>query len=89
MNEEDTPNSEDHSGHGLDAELLQPGRLTETDICKTYYNEEEGILGCRHYRRSAKLQCSTCGQWTTCPYCHDEQEDHKLIRYSNRANSSC
>ena len=37
-------------------------------------------LGCRHYKRNVKLQCSTCGRWYTCRFCHDEVEDHVLIR---------
>jgi len=26
------------------------------------------------------LQCSTCRKWHTCRFCHDEAEDHILIR---------
>lgn len=37
-------------------------------------------LGCRHYKRNVKLQCSTCDKWYTCRMCHDEVEDHILIR---------
>lgn len=37
-------------------------------------------LGCKHYRRNVKLQCSTCDRWYTCRLCHDEAEDHILIR---------
>ena len=81
-NETNIMHSEVRSGHGLATEPLQPDILTEADICKTYYNEKEGILGCPHYRRGAKLQCGTCGQWATCHYCHDEREDHRLVRYS-------
>lgn len=39
-----------------------------------------GELGCPHYRRGVKLQCSTCERWHTCRFCHDEKEDHVLIR---------
>jgi uncharacterized CHY-type Zn-finger protein len=42
--------------------------------------EEEPILGCQHYKRNVKLQCATCERWYTCRFCHDEAEDHKLIR---------
>lgn len=38
------------------------------------------VLGCRHYKRNVKLQCSTCEKWYTCRLCHDEVEDHILIR---------
>ena len=37
-------------------------------------------LGCQHYERNVKLQCSTCSKWYTCRFCHDAQEDHGLIR---------
>lgn len=37
-------------------------------------------LGCAHYQRNVKLQCSTCHGWYTCRFCHDEKEDHPLIR---------
>lgn len=41
---------------------------------------EIAALGCKHYRRNVKLQCSTCDRWYTCRLCHDEVEDHVLIR---------
>lgn len=37
-------------------------------------------FGCEHYRRNVKLQCSTCNRWYTCRFCHDQVEDHALIR---------
>ncbi|KAI9794830.1 MAG: hypothetical protein M1816_002958 [Peltula sp. TS41687] len=41
-------------------------------------------LGCQHYRRNVKLQCSTCNKWYTCRFCHNEKEDHMLIRVETR-----
>jgi len=41
---------------------------------------EETSLGCQHYQRNVKLQCVTCKKWYTCRFCHDEVEDHHLIR---------
>ncbi|KAL7623890.1 hypothetical protein AAE478_005446 [Parahypoxylon ruwenzoriense] len=41
-------------------------------------------LGCEHYRRNVKLQCSTCNRWYTCRFCHDKVEDHNLIRKDTR-----
>jgi hypothetical protein len=66
--------------HGSHSEPILLGELSERDKTKTYHDEAHGILGCQHYRRGAKLQCSTCSQWATCRYCHDEHADHKLIR---------
>lgn len=41
---------------------------------------EEASLGCQHYKRNVKLQCFTCKKWYTCRFCHDEVEDHPLVR---------
>ncbi|KAJ5226675.1 uncharacterized protein N7469_006681 [Penicillium citrinum] len=41
---------------------------------------EDAILGCQHYKRNVKLQCFTCKKWYTCRFCHDEVEDHPLVR---------
>lgn len=41
---------------------------------------EEARLGCEHYKRNVKLQCYTCKKWYTCRFCHDEVENHHLIR---------
>ncbi|KAJ6264318.1 hypothetical protein Dda_0463 [Drechslerella dactyloides] len=57
-----------------------PFTVTEEDKEPSYANDEEGILGCAHYRRNVKLQCSTCDKWYLCRFCHDEKEDHALIR---------
>ncbi|TVY29701.1 putative RING finger protein [Lachnellula hyalina] len=47
---------------------------------------EDGIpvLGCPHYKRNVKLQCSTCDRWYTCRLCHDKVEDHILIRKATK-----
>ncbi len=42
-------------------------------------------LGCRHYKRNVKLQCSTCSRWYTCRFCHDEVEDHFLNRKETKS----
>ncbi|RDW62754.1 hypothetical protein BP5796_11056 [Coleophoma crateriformis] len=51
-------------------------------------NESQGEpildLGCKHYKRNVKLQCSTCDGWYTCRLCHDEVEDHVLIRKATK-----
>ncbi|RYO89667.1 hypothetical protein DL762_003116 [Monosporascus cannonballus] len=45
-------------------------------------NDDTGYrpFGCDHYRRNVKLQCSTCNRWYTCRFCHDQVEDHALVR---------
>ena len=42
--------------------------------------DEPRDLGCSHYKRNIKLQCSACDRWYTCRFCHDEVEDHLLNR---------
>jgi len=47
-------------------------------------NEAVQVLGCSHYKRNVKLQCSTCDRWYTCRLCHDEVENHILIRNATK-----
>ncbi|KAK5631254.1 hypothetical protein RRF57_006968 [Xylaria bambusicola] len=47
-------------------------------------SDDERLLGCEHYRRNVKLQCSTCNRWYTCRFCHDKLETHNLIRKETR-----
>ncbi|KAI0451786.1 hypothetical protein F5B21DRAFT_485594 [Xylaria acuta] len=54
-----------------------------TDAADIEPNDEK-LLGCEHYRRNVKLQCSTCDRWYTCRFCHDNAEDHILIRKETR-----
>ncbi|KAI8944654.1 hypothetical protein F4801DRAFT_195143 [Xylaria longipes] len=60
----------------------QPAEST-TDAEDIEPNDEK-LLGCEHYRRNVKLQCSTCHRWYTCRFCHDHVEDHILIRKETR-----
>ncbi|KAI3402734.1 hypothetical protein KGF56_004408 [Candida oxycetoniae] len=55
--------------------------ITEEDQRTTYFDKENNILGCPHYQRNCKLECTTCRQWFTCPFCHDAKvTSHKMIR---------
>ncbi|SPO03878.1 related to Zn-finger protein [Cephalotrichum gorgonifer] len=58
--------------------------LTADDVKPTYAvidgQPSPAVLGCQHYRRNVKLQCSTCHKWYPCRFCHDSAEDHVLIR---------
>lgn len=44
------------------------------------FEDEPPALGCPHYKRNIKLQCSACDRWYTCRFCHDGVEDHSLNR---------
>lgn len=46
--------------------------------------DEQPALGCQHYKRNVKLQCSTCERWYTCRFCHDEAENHSLNRRATK-----
>ncbi|KAI9681841.1 MAG: hypothetical protein M1829_000586 [Trizodia sp. TS-e1964] len=41
-------------------------------------------LGCAHYKRNVKLQCSSCNHWHTCRFCHDKVENHMLNRRATK-----
>ncbi|MBE3110972.1 MAG: hypothetical protein IMZ46_10750 [Acidobacteria bacterium] len=67
-----------------DVSAAETFTLTADDVKPTYAPNDGHLstkfLGCQHYRRSVKLQCSTCGKWYTCRFCHDAAEDHALVR---------
>lgn len=56
-----------------DTEQQQNGSLSDEE-------EEDRILGCKHYKRNVKIQCTHCRRWYTCRHCHDEVENHTLDR---------
>ncbi|KAI8631022.1 zf-CHY-domain-containing protein [Xylariaceae sp. FL1651] len=62
---------------------MNPPAGSTADAADTELHEDR-LLGCEHYRRNVKMQCSTCNRWYTCRFCHDEVEDHTLIRKETR-----
>ena len=77
------------TSHHLNAEDLKPTyyekpsatRKDGEDGRRSSETEEESrALGCAHYKRNIKLQCSACNKWYTCRFCHDAVEDHMLNR---------
>lgn len=64
-------------GHGATSEDV---RMDNQRCDSSEAAEEPKVLGCAHYKRNIKLQCSRCDRWYTCRFCHDEVEDHSLIR---------
>ncbi|KAJ5935876.1 hypothetical protein N7454_005174 [Penicillium verhagenii] len=83
-------NPQYESQFSLTAEDLQPtyapraepeSPVVETGDEDPDTEELDGVpLGCQHYIRNVKLQCFTCKKWYTCRFCHDEVEDHPLVR---------
>ncbi|CAI7582719.1 unnamed protein product [Penicillium glandicola] len=61
------------------AETELPELETGDEDCDTE-EQEETSLGCVHYHRNVKLECHSCKKWYTCRFCHDEVEDHSLVR---------
>lgn len=72
------------SPHDLQPTYYQkPDRQTrdsgqDESLMQTEESSKE--LGCEHYKRNIKLQCSACNRWYTCRFCHDAVEDHMLNR---------
>lgn len=64
------------------SKIVRHGR-TQSGLSETEGDDGQTALpalGCQHYKRNVKLQCSTCNRWYTCRFCHDAVEDHFLIR---------
>ena len=55
-------------------------RSSEQQLTTLSPDDSEKPLGCKHYKRNIKLQCSACHRWYTCRFCHNEAEDHLLNR---------
>ena len=53
---------------------------TDDSVDRDMRKDRDRPLGCAHYKRNVKLQCSVCCRWYTCRFCHDQVEDHSLIR---------
>lgn len=64
--------------------LLDTPETDEDGDLQPRSEEASPALGCQHYKRNVKLQCSTCDKWYTCRLCHDEAEDHVLIRNATK-----
>ena len=47
---------------------------------KSYKDEGEGQLGCKHYARRCSLVAKCCGHDYVCRFCHDAVEDHNMDR---------
>ena len=60
--------------------LSPPTKDNGNDRRSSDLEEEPRALGCAHYKRNIKLQCSACSRWYTCRFCHDAVEDHMLNR---------
>ena len=86
---DDIPSNEQHTFH-LSTEDLEPTYAPldppeiDDDGTVRFREDELQALGCRHYKRNVKMQCSTCDRWYTCRLCHDEAQNHVLIRQATK-----
>ncbi len=72
------------SPNDLQPTYMPPSLLDNDEDGDVEIKDVEPVLGCRHYRRNVKLQCSDCARWYTCRLCHDEVEDHILNRNATK-----
>ncbi|KAI8642379.1 zinc-ribbon-domain-containing protein [Parasitella parasitica] len=70
--------------HPLSVASKDQPDATESIYCKSYHNQEQEILGCKHYQRNCKLQANCCEKIYTCRFCHDEAEDHTIVRHETK-----
>ncbi|KAL6064279.1 E3 ubiquitin-protein ligase MIEL1 [Balamuthia mandrillaris] len=61
-------------------------RSKREDLLPSYHQpKEEGLLGCPHYIRNAKMYAACCGRFYVCRHCHNESvraKRHTIDRYS-------
>lgn len=72
--------------HGTTQPLVNKSNKDPADDgrSKSFHNEEKGILGCKHYQRKCKLQANCCQKIVTCRFCHDDAEDHAIVRHETK-----
>ncbi|KAI2631721.1 hypothetical protein GGS21DRAFT_539926 [Xylaria nigripes] len=68
----------------LEPSFVPKERSSEPASAPDSETDDGDLLGCEHYRRNVKLECSTCKRWYPCRFCHDKVEDHILIRKETR-----
>ncbi|CAO3693611.1 unnamed protein product [Rhizopus stolonifer] len=49
---------------------------------KSYHKND--VLGCKHYQRNCKLQANCCEKLVSCRFCHDDAEDHTIVRQDTK-----
>lgn len=80
--DDETTEDDEPAGPTAASAILDDMIVTEEDRVPSI--RDDGILGCSHYMRGCKKECSTCKKWYTCRICHDEVEGHKLIRQQTK-----
>ncbi|KIX95419.1 uncharacterized protein Z520_08936 [Fonsecaea multimorphosa CBS 102226] len=71
--------------YNVTAEALVPTYAPlDPDDIESSGEISQPMLGCVHYKRNVKMQCSVCERWYTCRLCHDEAENHILPRQETK-----
>lgn len=61
----------------------------EEQIERTYFSEERGIIGCKHYQRGCKIRAPCCSKVFGCRLCHEEQVPTHSIERGKIAEMIC
>lgn len=54
---------------------------TPAEITKSYHDEENNILGCKHYIKKCYILAECCKKFYVCRLCHNENENHEIDRF--------
>ncbi|KAI8336927.1 zinc-ribbon-domain-containing protein [Blakeslea trispora] len=70
--------------HGTTFTQANPNDAVDQGMSPSYHNKVESILGCKHYRRNCKLQANCCQKLVSCRFCHDDAEEHTIVRQDTK-----
>ncbi|KAL0243029.1 hypothetical protein GEMRC1_005592 [Eukaryota sp. GEM-RC1] len=60
---------------------ISPTSQSKNDV--SFHNEENNVLGCKHYARDCQIKASCCQTYFPCRLCHDEEVlEHKIDRFA-------
>ncbi|KAG0781795.1 hypothetical protein G6F57_005712 [Rhizopus arrhizus] len=68
--------------HGISHASSSQDNSKEDGYSKSY--NKENVLGCKHYQRNCKLEANCCGKLVSCRFCHDDVEDHAIVRQDTK-----
>ncbi|GAB6032722.1 RING finger and CHY zinc finger domain-containing protein 1 [Chamberlinius hualienensis] len=63
-----------------ETDITEDNSADDCDVARANDENKEEKLGCQHYQRKCQLVGPCCGRVYTCRFCHDEKENHQLIR---------
>ncbi|XP_041993847.1 probable E3 ubiquitin-protein ligase RZFP34 isoform X2 [Salvia splendens] len=69
-----------HEEHGLDKELMTPGKVSGTERLDKGYMQ----YGCPHYRRRCRIRAPCCNEIFSCRHCHNDAKNSISIEQKLR-----